>query len=72
MGPIKLLPEALSELDIADKRRGEGAASSSTTHPPSAIWLRSPTGTPARTEQVGLMADAGRNFEQYVALRGTA
>jgi tetratricopeptide (TPR) repeat protein len=62
--------EALSELDTAQKRRGEGAVmfleESPTLHylAPLSYWH-------ARAQdKVGLAADARRNYEQFLALRG--
>jgi hypothetical protein len=62
--------EALSELDTAQKRRGEGAVifleESPTLHylAPLSYWH-------ARAQdKVGLFTDARRNYEQFLALRG--
>src|SRR4029078_10267688 len=62
--------EPLSELDTAQKRRGEGAVmfleESPTLHSLAALsyWH-------ARAQdKVGLAADARRNYERFLALRG--
>jgi len=64
--------EALSELDLAEKRRGEGAALFLEESPtirylvPLSYWQ-------ARAQaELGLTVPARRNFEQFVALRGGA
>jgi eukaryotic-like serine/threonine-protein kinase len=62
--------EALSELDVARKRRGEASAIFLDDSPTVRYLAALPYWHARAQEKVGLAADAHRNFEQYAALRG--
>jgi eukaryotic-like serine/threonine-protein kinase len=63
--------EALSELDIAEKRRGEGAALFLEESPTIRYLAPLPYWHARAQAGVGLSAAARKNFEQFVALRGS-
>jgi tetratricopeptide (TPR) repeat protein len=62
--------EALSELDTAQKRRGEGAVMFLEESPTLHYLAALPYWHARAQEKVGIAADARRNYERFLALRG--
>jgi len=62
--------EALSELDLAQKRRGEGAALFLDDSPTVRYLAALPYWHGRAQEKVGLTSEARKNFDRFVALRG--
>jgi tetratricopeptide (TPR) repeat protein/tRNA A-37 threonylcarbamoyl transferase component Bud32 len=65
-------PEALSELEASEKRRGEGAALFLEDSPTLRYLAALPYWLGRAQEKVGITVKAGENFQRYITLRAEA